>query len=301
MSSPGVFRFGYAALSISMSFFSPPVLAQLPPATQAAVTIDVDFRSGSATLAGTILVPPNPIAGVVIVHGSGQTARDLAFAQELAQRGVATLTYDKRGAGKSGGVYVGPEVGTNNVDTANLELVANDAVAATSEVSRRISSPPTPIGLIGMSQAGWVIPLAAVRSPDVKFMVIWSGPLVTTLEQLRFQFFTEDKKDFWTKNTEAGVREHIRSGPDRYQFLPTDPAASLSHVSIPGLWLYGLQDLSVPVSLSIERLDSLKSSGKRFSHIEFADAGHELPFSSALSASINWIQRTIVPVPQAKK
>jgi pimeloyl-ACP methyl ester carboxylesterase len=83
--------------------------------------------------------------------------------------------------------------------------------------------------------------------------------------------------------------------------LPTDPAESLARVSIPGLWLFGRQDLSVPVSLSIERLDSLKSSGKRFFHTEFAGAGHQLPFTDALSASIEWLQRTVVSVPQADR
>ena len=38
----------------------------------------------------------------------------------LAETGIVVLTYDKRGVGKSGGVYAGPKVGTNNVDAADL-------------------------------------------------------------------------------------------------------------------------------------------------------------------------------------
>ncbi|WP_431243610.1 hypothetical protein ACQ9BO_03250 [Flavobacterium sp. P21] len=51
------------------------------------------------------------------------------FATTLANNGIAVLTYDKRGVGESGGVYAGPEVGTNNVDFVNLTLLSLDASA----------------------------------------------------------------------------------------------------------------------------------------------------------------------------
>lgn len=274
-----------------------PVFAQMasaPLAPETASAVNIEFRSRDANLAGALVVPPKIVAGVIIVHGSGKETRNLDFARALARRGVASLTYDKRGTGKSGGTYLGPEVGTNNVDPSNLELLADDAIAAMRELSRRVSSPRIPLGLIGISQAGWIIPIAAARSPDAKFMVIWSGPMVTTLEQLRFQFLTEGREDFWEKNTEAGVREHVRSAPDRYPFSPTDPVDSLRKLSIPGLWLYGRRDLNVPTSLSIERLELLATSGKRFEHILFPDAGHQLPFDAALSVSMDWLQRGVL-------
>jgi alpha-beta hydrolase superfamily lysophospholipase len=61
-------------------------------------------------------------AAVVWVDGAGMTKRDLGFAQGIAQRGIAVLTYDKRGVGDSGGVYAGPESGTNNASRENLDL-----------------------------------------------------------------------------------------------------------------------------------------------------------------------------------
>ena len=297
MRSIRIVHFARGTLTLLAYSLVLPVFAQVasaPPASETASIVDVEFRSRDATLAGAIVIPQKVTAGVIIVHGSGKETRNLDFAQALAERGIATLTYDKRGTGKSGGTYMGPEVGTNNVDTSNLELLAEDAIAAMKELSRRVASPRTPLGLIGMSQAGWIIPIAAASSPDVKFMVIWSGPMVTTLEQLRFQFFTEGREDFWETNTEARVREHVRSAPDRYQFSPTDPVASLQRLSIPGLWLYGKRDLNVPTSLSIERLELLASTGKRFEHIQFPDAGHQLPFEAALSATIEWLQRGVL-------
>lgn len=158
-----------------------------PSANQAAPAArEVQFRNGSVTLSGTLVMPSKVVAAIVWVDGSGQTRRDVPLASALARDGIATLTYDKRGVGKSGGVYAGPEVGTNNIDPGNLDLLAGDASAAVTKLAHEISSPRTPVGLLGASQAGWVIPLAAGRNPYVKFMILWSGPLVTTLEQLRF-------------------------------------------------------------------------------------------------------------------
>ena len=34
---------------------------------------------------------------------------------------------------------------------------------------------PTRISLLGVSQAGWIMPLAAVRDPDIAFMISTSG------------------------------------------------------------------------------------------------------------------------------
>ena len=52
------------------------------------------------------------------------------FAKVLAENGISVLTFDKRGIGESGGIYAGPEVGTNNIDSLNLNRLAKDASAA---------------------------------------------------------------------------------------------------------------------------------------------------------------------------
>jgi uncharacterized protein len=260
------------------------------------VARDVRFRSRDISLAGTLIVPSKSVAAVVLVHGAGKTLRDVPLAQALARMGVATLTYDKRGVGKSEGIYAGPEVGTNNTDPRNLDLLAADASAAVKEVAHEIPSPRAPVGLFGFSQAGWIIPLAAVRTPEVKFVILWSGSLVTTLEQLRFQHLTDGKADFWDHHTETEVREHVRADPDRYTLVATDPVDSLRKLSIPGLWLYGDRDVYVPVQLSIERLKALAASGKPFEYRLFPGFGHDLRSDQAISASMDWLMNTVVQV-----
>lgn len=263
-------------------------------------TEDVTFTSAGTTLAGTMLIPRHPVAAVVLVHGSGQEKRMLGMAARLAGRGLAVLTYDKRGVGESGGVYAGPEVGTNNVDAANLDLLAADASAATNALAAHLPARQGPIGLLGFSQAGWVIPLAAIKNPTVGFMVLFSGPVVTAREQLRFQFFTNGNRRFWETHTEAEAREHLRHDPDRYQFADTDARSLLATLAIPGLWLFGGQDIQAPVRLSMEHLDTLKAQGKPYQYQLFPALGHDTASAQSnepVEAAIRWIEA----MPRLKK
>ncbi|MGH9864994.1 MAG: alpha/beta hydrolase family protein [Candidatus Acidiferrales bacterium] len=192
---------------------------------------DVTFSSSGTVIAGTLVVPPKTMTAAVVVHGSGQEKCMPPFACELADNGVAALTYDKRGVGESGGTYVGPEVGTNNVDASNLQLLAEDASAAAQELIRMLPAPHPSVGLIGFSQAGWIISLAANLNSNVKFVVLLSGPVVTAREQMRFQDFTQQQADFWQQHTELEARERMRIGSDRFVFADTDPRGSLQLLS----------------------------------------------------------------------
>ena len=134
------------------------------------------FVSGDTSLSYALDIPvkgmpPYPL--VVIGHGSGPDTKDRAktSARLLVNRGIAALRFDKRGTGDSGGVY---ERGI-----ADFELLSGDLVAA---VDLAVNDPridTTRIGLIGSSQAGWILPMVAARSPHVAFVILRSGPTVT--------------------------------------------------------------------------------------------------------------------------
>lgn len=258
-------------------------------------TENVKFNSAGAILEGSIFIPENTFAALVLVHGSGQETRMIGLASLLAKKGIAVLTYDKRGVGKSGGLYVGPEVGTNNIDASNLNLLALDASAAASELITHLINKRVPLGLMGFSQAAWIIPITANKNRTVKFITLFSGPVVTTLEQLRFQFYTNGNSKFWDTHGEAEVREHISNDPDKYQFAPTDPREALASLSIPGLWLYGGKDVQAPVGLSMERIDTLKATGKSYDYKLFPELGHNTAFSKSkepVDFAIQWIKST---------
>jgi len=144
---------------------------------------DVRFANGDVRLAGTLISPPT--AGrhpaVILVHGSGAENREyiLPFARFLVRRGVAVLGYDKRGAGES----------TGDWKTASFDVLAGDVSAAFEYLKTRRDIDPAQIGLLGVSQAGWVMPLAAVRAKDMAFLISISGAAIpaaeTTIDQAR--------------------------------------------------------------------------------------------------------------------
>lgn len=255
---------------------------------------DITFTSEGVLLVGTLFSPTDPQAAIVLVHGSGQEKRMNRFAERLATSGITVLTYDKRGVGASGGIYAGPEVGTNNVDSANLRLLAKDASAAVNKLQELAQD--LPIGLIGSSQAGWIIPMAATLNPTVDFMVLFSGPTITSLEQLRFQFHTNGDSNYWENHSEAEAREHIKNDPDRFEFTATDPKKSLTNLAIPGLWLYGAKDIQVPAQLCIEQLNRIKGKGKPFEYRLYPNLGHNTASGSDPSPvedAILWIKQTM--------
>jgi dienelactone hydrolase len=254
---------------------------------------NVKFYSEGDSLAGTIFKPDYISAAVVLVHGSGKEKRMAELATLLAKNGIAVLTYDKRGVGESGGTYAGPEVGTNNVDASNLNLLSADASAAVNVLSGHLSNKKIGIGLMGGSQAGWIIPLAARKNKKISFMTIFSGALITVKKQLRFQFYTNGNSKFWDTHSEEDARMHIMNDPDKYEFADTDPREALSQLSIPGLWIFGGKDIQVPVNLSIEYLNSLKSKNKYYEYKLYPELGHNTAFSGSdepVNYMIKWIK-----------
>ena len=95
----------WTGLGIAATF----ALSRISDAPPRLVEETVHFTNGDVSLAGR-LVKPNgagPWPAIVWTHGSGRQTRDADFYRDraylLAQRGVASLIYDKRGVGESTG------------------------------------------------------------------------------------------------------------------------------------------------------------------------------------------------------
>jgi pimeloyl-ACP methyl ester carboxylesterase len=69
--------------------------------------------------------------------------------------------------------------------------LSEDGLAAIAFLKRRTDIDAARIGVWGLSQGGWLGPLAASRSTDVKFVIAVSGPMVTPGEQMVFYYANE--------------------------------------------------------------------------------------------------------------
>ncbi|MFP5287799.1 MAG: alpha/beta hydrolase family protein [Thermoanaerobaculia bacterium] len=142
-------------------------------------TEDVRYRNGSLNLAALLMLPRSgsPVAGAVIVQGSGTSDRTngwaRAIAEELVGSGVAVLLTDKRGSGASEGDW-------RRADFGDL---AEDALAGVRFLRGRPEIDRERVGLVGLSQGGWIVPLAAARSDEVAFVIDISGASVSFGEQ----------------------------------------------------------------------------------------------------------------------
>ena len=109
------------------------------------------------------------------MHGSGPQIRldNWSMADRFARAGIACLSFDKRGTGNS----------TGDWEQAGFDVLADDVVAAVDALRRRPDIRPNQIGLWGVSQAGWVIPVAANKSNHIAFCIPVSGGAVSPAEQ----------------------------------------------------------------------------------------------------------------------
>jgi pimeloyl-ACP methyl ester carboxylesterase len=144
---------------------------------------DVRFFNGEVQLAGTLISPitRGPHPAVILVHASGAEDRSylVPFARFLIRHGMAVLGFDKRGVGGS----------TGDWNKASFDDLAGDVVSAFEYLKARDDIQRARIGMLGWSQAGWVMPLAAVRAKDLAFLISISGAGLsgaeTTIDQAR--------------------------------------------------------------------------------------------------------------------
>jgi dienelactone hydrolase len=232
---------------------------------------EVRFRSGGVMLAGTLMLPSSPgrHPAVALVHGSGATPRndEAVYGSYFLGRGFAVLSYDKRGIEQSGGRWPGEAPTAQSVD-----VYARDASAAARFLAAQPEVDASRVGLAGSSQAGWIMPLAANRERAIRFLVVVSGPTVTTGEQQTYQDLTTEGATTPTQSADEILAEVRRVGASGF-----DPLPSIEGLTIPALWLLGAIDQHVPTALSVERLAPVASGpGHDLTVIVFPGADHFL-------------------------
>jgi len=155
------------------------VLWLVPFSGALARSADVTYANSDVSLSAELMVPDvsRRVPAVVLVHGSGASDRTNSWARAIAEafvtNGVAVLLTDKRGSGKSGGDW----------RTAGFHELADDALAGVKLLKERPEIDASRIGLVGLSQGGRVVPIAASRSMDVAFVISLVSDAVTFPEQ----------------------------------------------------------------------------------------------------------------------
>jgi pimeloyl-ACP methyl ester carboxylesterase len=246
--------------------------AATPTAPSSAITQSTGFfTSGGVQLSYRLDVPAHtaPVGAVVFGHGSGMATKDscrvFGLADGFVARGYATLCFDKRGVGQSTGQY-------NNVSPQNsvavFEDLSSDIAAAVAFLRARPEIDPNRIGLAGASQAGWIVPLAAQKS-NAAFMLVIVGPTVSYGLEIFYSSIVEV--------TNAPVEEGYRQLPSFNGVHGFDPRPVLESLDVPGLWLLGGEDRSIPTPATVAILDQLIASGKPYTHVVFPGVGHNLP------------------------
>lgn len=260
---------------------------------------EVEVESDGVRLAGTLVRPdrPGPLPAAVVVPGSNWTDREAGRrdAEILASFGMATLIYDKRGHGASGGEA-----------TVAFRQTARDAAAAVAFLAGRSDVRGDQVGLVGRSRGGWIAPLAATLAPDAAFLVLFVPPAVSPAAQetTRRLNLLEDEEagaeelalaremleaawrfaasgEGWDAYAEARERAAAAGLPDEI-FEPAapddpewrwtrlnmayDPLPALESLSMPVLALFGEGDRNVVVA---DNLPAMRAALERGGHRDF--------------------------------
>ena len=144
----------------------------------------VVIRSLDGTeLSATVLTPERLSAGVILVHGGGVTREESGFftrlADGLAAAGVASVRFNLRGHGASGG----------RQEDLTLAGVGNDVRAVAEHLVAATGLPS--VGVVGASFSGGVCAMLAARRPGLVGRLVLFNPL------LDYQKRFVDDKGYW--------------------------------------------------------------------------------------------------------
>ena len=244
----------------------------------ALVTERFRFTSDGDTLVGSLVRPAKvePLPGLVIAPGSLNVPHRAyaPLAAALARQGFVVLNYDRRGVGKSAG---GDKLDQrNNAGEKYLRQLGRDLAAASRALRERNDVVSAHVGFYGISQGGWIIPIAAQIDTQVAFALIVSGPATSTHEERVFSDLTGEDDDHFARRPPLTPLREVNAQLDTVSSMGFDPRPILGTLAIPMRWMMGEWDNSVPVVKTVRIVDSLAGTGKAFRATVFPQANHGL-------------------------
>lgn len=266
--------------------------------------IEVQFESAGLKLAGTLALPQGhqkPVPAVLFIAGSGPVDRNenapgfktdifKQIAWRLAEQGIASLRYDKRGVGKSEGIF----------KNASMNDLVADARAALGFLKHRPEIDPDLVYVLGHSEGGILGPILATEEP-LAGLIILAGParpldqvILWQLEgrlrslgakgaalqkkldeQRQFFKFVKQSHGEWGDYTFKEAKRFMPWLKDEAQWqslqsfalswfrqhFKHDPLATIRKVHVPVLIIQGEKDIQVPPQDAKVLAKALKGAG----------------------------------------
>ncbi|MGD8404378.1 MAG: alpha/beta fold hydrolase [Anaerolineales bacterium] len=276
-----------------------------------AIEKEISFYSGPHILAGTLTIPDSPgfegtFPGFLLVPGSGQVdrnenAKKLAIdafreiATDLANKGVVSLRYDKRGVGESQGDFwsTGFYDNVSDATTALHVLKFNEHVQ------------PGHVFILGHSEGAVIATRIAATGADVAGVILLAGIAESGEDVMLWQGEQVAKgmhglNGFLIKALHIDVQKVQRKQLDKIkqstkdwyrvglfakvnakwmrEFLAYNPAEDLPKIQVPVLGITGSKDIQVDPS-DLQRMAGLIKSEFEWhavpdvTHILRAEAG----------------------------
>lgn len=280
-------------------------------------------------LAGTLTRPrtPGPHPAVALSVWYGPTDRDQTvaghkpfaiWADELTRRGLATLRFDKRGMGASGGDF----------DTATTRDATDDLGQAVAFLRGRSEIDPDRIGLMGHSEGSHICADAAAADPRVAFCVMMTPAGVADEATLETELFRAvravgadpidpdltlrrmrdlariEREAGSTAEAVAGVRAYMTPGleagripADRFEWRVALTASPWRRNWIAYDHLAGLRALTCPVLVVFAGQDLQTAPRWHAPKIEAALAGRPGARTVTLPGLNHFLQRAVTGAP----
>lgn len=165
-------------------------------------------ENGGISLAASY--SPAGETAIVALHGAGMGTRDYFLYEHLHRilppAGIGVVTFDRRGEGES----------TGDASRGRFQVQAEDALAV------REAVPVEKVGVWGVSQGGWIAPLAAAQSDRIAFVVGVASTGVTPAEQMMYATAQQLRLDGYGDDVVERALDLRRRFEDSVHGLPLD-------------------------------------------------------------------------------
>jgi pimeloyl-ACP methyl ester carboxylesterase len=249
----------------------------------------VEFQtSDRVTIRGTFLSPENPRRAALLLHGITLNREEFGLyrdlAEELAERGIATLRFDFRGHGESAG-------STLDISVIGECLDIRAAIAFLRGLT------PAPIQAVAMSFSAGPAIFVAADTPFEKLALI--APVLSYERTFLRPSTPWGERWFGSQAVEASysegysLLENSRLSVRLFEeFRTLSPACVLRQLSLPRLAIHGNRDSMVPFDVTEELLAEIP--GARLAVLEGADHGFQASGDNRGSAAKSLVNKSAI-------